>query len=153
MHWDVMTCPLPARTNDISLCWPRLAAEVERLQPIAQRTADLESQLEAYKEEVAMIRSTDSVPSADEASSLPCFLAPTPESKAAALVGKICMNVGFDDTEESNAINGHTHGELDFQHGQLPFIVSPLNCFRDGFVDASTDLGSFADCFSERGQS
>lgn len=44
----------------------RLAAEVERLQPLAERTAELEASLEAHKEELAMLRSANASTSSDE---------------------------------------------------------------------------------------
>lgn len=40
----------------------RLAAEVERLQPLAERSADLEARLEAYQEEIAVTRSSAASP-------------------------------------------------------------------------------------------
>lgn len=40
----------------------RLAAEVERLQPIAEKCSELEVRIEAYEEEIAMIRSAQAAP-------------------------------------------------------------------------------------------
>ena len=44
----------------------RLAAEVERLQPLADRAAEIEAELEAYKEELAVIRSSQAAFSPEE---------------------------------------------------------------------------------------
>lgn len=44
----------------------RLAAEVERLQPLAERSAELETRIEAYKEELATVTSAHSAASAEE---------------------------------------------------------------------------------------